>query len=414
MKLRIASLILATALLTGVLGGKAVAQFGWLFPGFNPQQYPQQYFPRAPGYAPRGSDEYQPRRSRSYAPPPRRTRSYVEPRRPRRPPPPRPPPPPPPPRRSEAKARARLAPAAPKPEVAEVDPNTHIAVFGDRLADLVGEGLEEAYDEADDILVVRETRSDSGLADAAADDWPKIIQELLEKDKKVAFAVVMLGVNDRKPIREGEVSHPPLSEPWKGIYGQRIESVLRVFQERRLPVIWVGAPAMREERVSADRLALNDLVRDRVQRAGAIFVDIWPGFVDSKNRYAFKGPDFEGQVTPLRTSGGASFTAAGGRKAAHFVDRELKQLLAAREPVSGAPGDGVVYALLPTINEPPRPRERPLVGPVLPLTNAPSPGGALTTGNNGPQVDPLVNRAFREGLPPAPKPGRADEFKPPS
>jgi len=164
---------------------------------------------------------------------------------------------------------------------------------------------------------------------------------------------------------------------------------------------------MREERVSADLLALNDLVQDRVQRAGAIFVDIWPGFVDSENRY-------DGQVTRLRTSGGASFTAAGGRKAAHFVDRELKQLLAAREPVSGAPGDGVVNSSLPTINEPPRPRERPLVGPVLPLTNAPSPGGALTTGNTGLQVDPLVSRAFREGLPPAPKPGRADEFKPPS
>jgi uncharacterized protein len=398
MKLRIANLILPIALLIGVLGGKAVAQFGWLFPGFNPQQYPQQqYFPRASGYAPRGSDEYQPRRSRSYAPPPRR--SYVEPRRPRR---------------SEAKARARLAPAAPKPEVAEVDPNTHIAVFGDRLADLVGEGLEEAYDEADDILVVRETHSDSGLADAAAQDWPKIIHEFLETDKKVAYAVVMLGANDRKPIREGEVSHPPLSEPWKEIYGQRIESVLRVFQERRLPVIWVGSPPMREERVSADLLALNDLVRDRVQRAGAIFVDIWPGFVDSENRYAVKGPDFEGQVTRLRTSEGM-FTAAGGRKAAHFVDRELKQLLAARETaISGAPGDGAVNVSLPTINEPPRPRERPLVGPVLPLTNAPSPGGALTTGNTGLQVDPLVNRAFREGLPPAPKPGRADEFKPPS
>jgi len=398
MKLRIASLTLAVALLIGVLGGNAVAQFGWLFPGFNPQQYPQQqYFPRAPGYAPRGSDEYQPRRSRSYAPPPRR--SYVEPRRPRR---------------SEAKARARLAPVAPKPEVAEIDPNTHIAVFGDRLADLVGEGLDEAYDEADDILVVRETHSDSGLADAAAQDWPKIIQEFLETDKKVAYAVVMLGANDRKPIREGEVSHPPLSEPWKEVYGQRIESVLRVFQERRLPVIWVGAPPMREERVSADLLALNDLVRDRVQRAGAIFVDIWPGFVDSENRYAVKGPDFEGQVTRLRTSGG-TFTAAGGRKAAHFVDRELKQLLAARETaVSVAPGDGAVNVSLPTINEPPRPRERPLVGPVLPLTNAPSPGGALTTGNTGLQVDPLVNRAFREGLPPAPKPGRADEFKPPS
>ena len=67
----------------------------------------------------------------------------------------------------------------------------------------------------------------------------------------------MLGVNDRKPIREGEVSHPSLSEPWKEIYGQRIERVLRVFQERRLPVIWVGAPPMREERVSADLFAMT-------------------------------------------------------------------------------------------------------------------------------------------------------------
>ena len=40
--------------------------------------------------------------------------------------------------------------------------------------------------------------------------------------------------------------------------------VLRVFQERRLPVIWVGAPPMRGGAGSA-----NDLVRDR-QRAGAI------------------------------------------------------------------------------------------------------------------------------------------------
>src|SRR5829696_9857563 len=42
MKLRIASLTLAIALLMGPLGGKAVAQLGWLFPGFNPQQSPQQ------------------------------------------------------------------------------------------------------------------------------------------------------------------------------------------------------------------------------------------------------------------------------------------------------------------------------------------------------------------------------------
>jgi uncharacterized protein len=123
------------------------------------------------------------------------------------------------------------------------------------------------------------------------------------------------------------------------------------------------------------------------------------------------------KVTRLRTSGGANFTAAGGRKAAHFVDRELKQLLAARETaVSGAGfSRGFCGSLLvgsDTVTAP----SPGVIGPTLPLTNVPaiSPAGALTTGNIGLQGDPLVNRAFRAGLPPAPQPGRADEFKPPS
>ena len=401
MKLRLASLMLATALLIGALGQKAVAQFWWGSPGYQAPQ--QQYYPRVPWYAPRAvPQEYQPRR-RSYAPPPRRVRAYVEPRRTRR---------------SEAKRSARAAPAASKPEVAEVDPNTHIAVFGDRLADLLGEGLEEVYEEADDILVVSETRADGGLAGAPAHDWPKIIQEFLEGDNKVAYAVVMLGSNDRQSIKEGEVSHAPLSDRWKEIYGQRVESVLRVFQDRRMPVIWVGAPPMSEERVSADLLAVNDFVRDRVQQAGAIFVDIWPGFVDEQNRYAAMGPDVEGQVSRLRTSGGSNFTAKGGRKAAHFVEVELKRLLEARantmaRPSESAAPDGVVGASLPASIEAPKPRERPVVGPVLPLTDrAPSsPGGALTTSSMGLEGDPMITRVYREGLPAPPKPGRADEFK---
>jgi hypothetical protein len=56
---------------------------------------------------------------------------------------------------------------------------------------------------------------------------------------------------------------------------------------------------------------------------------------------------------------------------------------------------------------------RPLAGPVLPL-NKPdvSPGGALASAP--PRLDPdtsfVVERALRDGVPPAPKPGRADDF----
>ena len=106
------------------------------------------------------------------------------------------------PRRSEAKARARLAPAAPKPEVTEVDPNTHIAVFGDRLADLVGEGLEEAYDEADDILVVRETQPDGGLADAAAQPF----RTRLRVTNHQTGRSTVVRVNDRGPFKARKVA----------------------------------------------------------------------------------------------------------------------------------------------------------------------------------------------------------------
>jgi uncharacterized protein len=405
MKRRLASLILAATLLMGMMSGRAVAQFWWGWPGY--QQPQQQYYPRAPWYGPRGvPQDYQPRRSRSYVPPPRRTRAEP----PRRT------------RRSEAKAqRAGRVPAAAavsKTQAEEVEPSTHVAVFGDRLADLVGQGLEEAYEEADDILVVRETRADGGLA-GTVHDWAKIIQDFLAGNQKVAYAVVMFGFNDRRSISEGEVSHEPFSDRWKEIYGERIGSLLRVFQERNMPVFWVGAPPMSAERVSADFLALNVLVRDHVERAGAKFVDIWPGFVDDQNRYVARGPDFEGQVTRLRSEGG-NFTEAGRLKAAHFVERELKPLLEARasttQPNNAVSRDGALNASLPASTEPPKPREKPVVGPVLPLTNTSprSVGGALTSGGTGLESEAIVSRAFRDGLAPPPKPGRADEFKWPS
>jgi hypothetical protein len=32
--------------------------------------------------------------------------------------------------------------------------------------------------------------------------------------------------------------------------------------------------------------SLNEIYRDRVQRAGGVYVDVWPAFVDDANRYA--------------------------------------------------------------------------------------------------------------------------------
>jgi hypothetical protein len=382
------------------------------------QPYGYQARPAQPGYQQPAFPWFsQPREAARPYLPPREARPYAE------------------PRERPARRARRYAPAAPKPadkpEVAEVEvePSQHVVVFGDSLAELVGQGLDEAFEEVEDIGIVRKARGDSGLIRSDAYDWPKAIQEYLSGDPKVRYAVVMLGANDRQAIREGETSHDPLSDRWKEIYRQRVDDVIKVFTERKLPFVWVGVPPMKNERASADMLALNDIYRERVQKAGGAYVDIWPGFVDDQNRYAATGPDVDGQVARLRTADGVHLTRAGARKAAHFADVELKRMIEARggTAIATPSTDGttaakeldverVINASLPALPEPqglPSLPKKPLAGPVLPLTRPEtSPGGALVSGK--PRLDGdayLADRAFREGLPPPPKPGRADDFK---
>jgi len=333
--------------------------------------------------------------------------------------------------RQAAPARpSRPRPTVAKPEKPKVDPSIHVVVFGDSLADLTGQGLDEAFSDSSDIAIIRKARAEAGLVRVDQTDWPKVIQDHLNDDRKAAVAVMMIGANDRQGIREGEVVHEPLSERWREIYRERVDAVVRAFKERGLPLVWVGAPPMKNERLSADLMSINEIVRDRVQRAGGIYVDIWPAFVDEQNRYTATGPDADGQPARLRAGDGVHFTKAGARKAAHFVEVEIKRVLEAKRagtPIATLPNssegshqgnvDQIINASVPALPEPagtPPLAPKPLAGPVVPLTRPDlAPGGALISGR--PNLDPdshySLQRALRDGVPPSPRPGRADDFR---
>ena len=234
----------------------------------------------------------------------------------------------------------RAAPAAEarkaQPEKPAIEPSTYIVVFGDSLADLIADGLDDAYDEAPEIEVVSKAKGDSGLVRNDAYDWPKVIQDYLNGNPQITFAVMMVGVNDRQAIREGEAAHDPLSDRWRDIYRDRVDAVAQAFADRKIPLLWVSAPPTKNEKFSADMAAMNEIFRERVQKAGGVYVDIWPGFVNDENRYAPVGPDVDGQTARLRAADGIHFTSAGARKAAHFAEVEIKRLLEARSGASVA------------------------------------------------------------------------------
>lgn len=88
-------------------------------------------------------------------------------------------------------------------------PLTSVVVLGDSMADWLAYGLEQAAADSPDIGILRRHRSYSGLIrielkndpHGEYPDWPQAAREILNADK-VDFVVMMIGLNDRRPIRE--------------------------------------------------------------------------------------------------------------------------------------------------------------------------------------------------------------------
>ena len=372
---------------------------------------------------------------------------------------------------------------APGPRKYETPPTSTVAVIGDTMADWLAYGLEEALSDTPEIGVVRYIKPTSGLVryDAKNDqlEWGATVKDVLAVDKPSAI-VVMLGLNDRSPLRDrappkpvappapgtpapgtqtqdktldgqpaagaakpngsdaakpngpdaakANGEQPPIaaSEPqrqgqsqgpagsydfhtdkWAELYGKRIDDMITALKSRGVPILWVGLPAISGTRSTGDMSYLDELYRERAERAGITYVDIWDGFVDESGRYVSQGPDFEGQIRRLRTGDGVHFTKAGAVKLAQLVVQQLHRVMNNR----------LVPVALPVPDDTPKPGvngPRPAVGPVVPLTASLSNDGSNLLGDGGrtspANIDPVATRVLTHGDPITPPSGRADDF----
>jgi hypothetical protein len=356
----------------------------------------------------------------------------------------------------------------PAPKKVDTPPTETVLVIGDQLADWLGYGLEEALTDSPQIGIVRRIKPYAGLVRyeqrADSPDWSQAVKEVLAAEKPSAI-VVMLGVNDRLPLRERIAPHPaatgtqaggqgganstpgaagdgaaaaPEHEPsaggteaahkqtppppppalgashefhtdkWDELYSKRIDEMIAALKSKGVPVLWVGLPSIRGAKSTSDMSYLDELYRARAEKAGIVYVDIWDGFVDDQGRYAQQGPDFEGQTRRLRTYDGVNFTKSGAEKLAHYVEHELRRVL----------NNHVVPVALPGPEEQTPAKgggdAKPAVGPVVPLSSVSNEGGELL-GSTKPaaskkEPDALANRVLNRGEALAAPHGRADDF----
>jgi hypothetical protein len=215
-------------------------------------------------------------------------------------------------------------------------------------------------------------------------------------------------------VADGTAQHPVPgrsydfhTDLWAELYVKRIDAMIAALKSKGVPVLWVGLPALRGAKSTSDMAYLDELYRERAERAGIYYVDIWDGFTDDQGRYAVDGPDFEGQIRRLRTADGVHFTKAGAVKLASYVDQELHRVMSTH----------VAPIALPEQASPAKlGAPRPDVGPVLPLTVSSTgdggAGGLLGAGNQPAPLasDPLAQKVLDRGAPIAAAAGRADDF----
>jgi hypothetical protein len=308
-----------------------------------------------------------------------------------------------------------------------VAPTFFIDVLGDSLAVLASDGLSQAFADKPEIAVLDRAHESSGLVRDDYFDWPKAAEDLANAKDKLDFVVIVLGINDMQTLRDGAEALDPLSDKWREIYGQRIERLVAPFKSAHVPVAWVGLPPMRSERFDAQAVKLNEMFKEKAEQAGARYIDIWDAFADDEGAYDAFGPDINGQTVKLRSSDGIHFTKAGARKLAQFLETDIRRAFDSAKPpsdIANLPPDieqtaNDINALIrhemgagaPIGAPAPIESERPLAGPILPLTARPvSPGGALAARQTTPRVDASVERVLALGAAIAPKPGRADDF----
>ena len=382
---------------------------------------------------------------------------------------------------------------APPPRKQETPPTTNIVVIGDSLADWLAYGLDETYADQPDMGVERKIRATSGLIryDAKNEtlDWSQAVKDALATEKPNAI-VVMLGLNDRLPLKEriapkpmppkagegqgaGQAQGAPGQTPaqgqaqekaqeraqekvqekaqekgqaqgqtsaqqpasaadseggaqpggaqaaatggtfefhtdkWAELYARRVDEMINALKSKGVPILWVGLPALRGTKSTSDMAYLDEIYRERAEKAGIAYVDIWDGFVDDQGRYTVQGPDFEGQTRKLRTPDGVHFTKAGAVKLASYVDQELRRVMA----------KGVTPVALPgpdSIAPKPAAGIHPDIGPVVPLVSGGGGDGTDLAGAGRPTQttlsDPIAAKVLTRGDAIGAPADRADNF----
>lgn len=143
-------------------------------------------------------------------------------------------------------------------------------------------------------------------------DWPATIKEQVNQ-KHFNIVAIFLGPNDPWDIVEGKQKYKFPSQEWEDKYRSRVKEVLDFASARRIQIIWIGLPNMREERLHTGAVIQNKIFRQEMNAYGFKYISTEDllGALDQPFKNSVL--DSSGKEVVVRASDGTHFTPQGLR-----------------------------------------------------------------------------------------------------
>jgi hypothetical protein len=272
-------------------------------------------------------------------------------------------------------------------------------IGGDSLAGSLGPALGEKTARTGVVAPTFDSRPSSGLASPSFFNWPvHATTEMARLNPEVV--VFIMGTNDFSFTESSRVDAQGVPV-WRVAYARLVEQILGILGRNGRPVIWIGAPTLRDGEKDAGVRKVNAVASEVVERnADATYVNAYKLFSGLDGGYAATLPGVDGVPTRVRTSDGIHFTTKG----AELLSANVFALLDARchvrdqkvlnhpQPVHESPGSSQlpVPKIEPKSTPTSTPTSKPTSTPTSTATSTSTTSSTTTSTTEAPTTTQLT------------------------